>query len=106
VRRTCQDCGNTCEVHKGQHRNNWRCRTCARKRQHSISALHRAVRRSVRDGIVIKLSCEICGSEKSEAHHDDYAAPLDVRWLCRAHHRQHHVQHGPGLNAFSEETSA
>jgi len=58
------------------------------------------------DGIVIKLSCEICGSEKSEAHHDDYAAPLDVRWLCRAHHRQHHVQHGPGLNAFSEETSA
>jgi hypothetical protein len=23
-----------------------------------------------------------------------------VRWLCTPHHRQHHAQHGPGLNAF------
>jgi hypothetical protein len=29
-----------------------------------------------------------------------------VRWLCKSHHRQHHVKHGPGKNAFSEEVSA
>jgi len=36
------------------------------------------------------MPCEICGCEKSEAHHDDYSRPLDVRWLCRVHHLMHH----------------
>ena len=30
--------------------------------------------------------CEVCGATKTVAHHDDYAKPLDVRWLCRSHH--------------------
>lgn len=34
--------------------------------------------------------CEICGDTKSEAHHDDYSKPLDVRWLCRRHHVEWH----------------
>lgn len=37
-----------------------------------------------------KQPCEVCGAEKSEAHHDDYTKPLSVRWLCRSHHRLHH----------------
>ena len=43
-------------------------------------------------------NCEICGNPKVDAHHDDYSRPRDVRWLCRAHHRQHHALHGPGKN--------
>ena len=31
--------------------------------------------------------CEVCGTtEGVEMHHDDHARPLDVRWVCRAHH--------------------
>jgi hypothetical protein len=41
--------------------------------------------------------CEVCGTnEKIEAHHDDYSKPLDVRWLCQAHHRQWHAEHKEG----------
>lgn len=35
-------------------------------------------------------SCEVCGQPDAQAHHDDYSRPLDVRWLCDTHHRQHH----------------
>jgi hypothetical protein len=32
-----------------------------------------------------------CGEPRVDAHHDDYARPLDVRWLCRPHHRLTHA---------------
>jgi uncharacterized protein (DUF1778 family) len=34
--------------------------------------------------------CEVCGEPKTEAHHDDYTLPLNVRWLCRKHHKEVH----------------
>ena len=42
---------------------------------------------AIRDGLLTKRDCEICG-RKSQAHHDDYTKPLDVRWLCFYHHRK------------------
>jgi hypothetical protein len=35
--------------------------------------------------------CEICSDPQAQAHHDDYLKPLEVRWLCRSHHRIWHV---------------
>jgi hypothetical protein len=45
--------------------------------------------------------CEVCGAE-AQGHHDDYAKPLVIRWLCRVHHVEWHHEHGPGLNGGDE----
>lgn len=47
---------------------------------------------AVRDGKLTRQPCEVCGAEPTEAHHDDYDKPLEVRWLCRKHHREYHKQ--------------
>lgn len=52
---------------------------------------HLAVQRAVKAGDLEKESCEVCGAEAVDAHHDQYDEPLRVRWLCRRHHtRLHH----------------
>jgi len=50
---------------------------------------HNAVWAALRAGKIVKLPCWVCGA-KAEAHHPDYSSPLDVVWLCRAHHMQAH----------------
>jgi hypothetical protein len=44
----------------------------------------------IKQGVLIRQPCEVCGELKVDAHHDDYMKPLDVRWLCRKHHNEHH----------------
>lgn len=40
-----------------------------------------------------KKPCEICGKVKwIHRHHDDYNKPMQVRFLCAEHHRQHHSE--------------
>lgn len=53
---------------------------------------HHIVNNAVRDGKLSRQSCEVCGSEKSEAHHEDYSRPLYVKWLCKKHHMERHVE--------------
>jgi hypothetical protein len=47
--------------------------------------------------------CEACGARKADRHHDDYAKPLEVRFLCRRCHIRHHARElgtwGEGLRA-------
>lgn len=50
------------------------------------------VNRYIAANLLAVEACEVCGSrEKVEAHHDDYFKPLEIRWLCKKHHDEHHV---------------
>jgi hypothetical protein len=51
-----------------------------------------------RAGNLFESPCEVCGSLMVVAHHDDYSKPLNVRWLCYAHHSQWHAINGEGVN--------
>jgi len=57
------------------------------------------VNNAIRSGKLFKMPCEACGTEDSiHGHHDDYLKPLNVRWLCAAHHNQWHRENGEGIN--------
>lgn len=59
---------------------------------------HNILNNAIRDGHIKKMPCEVCASELSHAHHDDYFKPLDVRWLCAPHHQQWHSENGEAKN--------
>jgi hypothetical protein len=60
---------------------------------------HILVGNAIRDKKLFKEPCEVCFTEENIcAHHDDYAKPLNVRWLCALHHSQWHQEHGESLN--------
>ena len=61
--------------------------------------VHILVGNSISRGDLIKEPCEVCGNQKAHAHHDDYAEPLNVRWLCDKHHNEWHKENGEGRNA-------
>lgn len=48
------------------------------------------LRKALKSGKLTKQPCEVCGDLKVDGHHDDYGKPLEVRWLCLLHHKQHH----------------
>lgn len=61
-----------------------------RARHPEARLAHQAIQTAKRNGSLVKQPCEVCGSKNSHAHHDDYAKPLEVRWLCHEHHMNHH----------------
>jgi len=87
-------------------------KTAAGKRAHAkgdakYKAIHPAKRKAkdavanaIKSGRLTKLSnCEECpNTGKLDGHHDDYALPLMVRWLCSLCHNAWHRENGPGLN--------
>jgi len=77
-------------------------RRLAIKRWEAANPVKRSAKRMVgyriKTGEIIRQPCEVCGDIKVQAHHLDYAKPLDVMWLCRKDHVAWHKEHGQGLN--------
>lgn len=46
--------------------------------------------RAIKAGLIAKKACEVCGEQKSQAHHSDYNKPLEIMWLCKKHHSKWH----------------
>lgn len=72
------------------------CRMCETLKQRAarmdpVSAQKIIVRRftndAVRLGVLIRYPCSACGDPNTQAHHTDYAKPLEVQWLCEEHHK-------------------
>lgn len=49
------------------------------------------INKMLRQGLLERQPCEVCKNLKVEAHHDDYSKPIEVRWLCKQHHYEHHL---------------
>jgi hypothetical protein len=49
------------------------------------------VYKAIKSGRLVRGSCEVAGCEiTTEAHHNDYSKPFEVRWLCKQHHEDVH----------------
>ena len=64
-------------------------------------AASQIVNNAVKNGkLEKKYFCECCKVKdvRIHGHHDDYAYPLSVRWLCPKCHTKWHKENGSGLN--------
>jgi hypothetical protein len=48
------------------------------------------LRNAITKGTIKRLPCEVCHKPKAHAHHEDYAKPFEVKWLCQKHHGELH----------------
>lgn len=65
-----------------------KCREDLRKRRCNAPEKNRArnlLNIAVREGTLTRQPCQACG-KKAQAHHEDYSKPLEVIWVCQAHH--------------------
>ena len=86
------------KTEKGKEAHSRACKNWVEKNQVKRAA-HILVGNRIRSGDLIKQTCEVCGCKDTHAHHDDYAKPLEVRWLCDEHHNEWHRINGEGKNA-------
>lgn len=55
------------------------------------NSCHGKVRIAIKNKILKRGVCEICGKTQVFAHHEVYSDYLNVRWLCRSHHLRLHA---------------
>lgn len=56
---------------------------------------------AVKKGKIKRGDCVICNAPNAQGHHEDYAKPFDVIWLCRKHHQELHYTKKEVLKNYS-----
>lgn len=75
------------------------CKRCRSASSETFAGFRRRIHAAVGHATTVgKLTrpdtCEECGCNAyTEAHHDNYLKPFDVRWLCRSCHRKVHLNY-------------
>jgi hypothetical protein len=99
--KVCQQCGKEFEAKTSRRRFCQGACVCAHERKYQQQArasfsperkrAYLLVQSAIYHGTLVRRPCEVCGGRRDiEAHHEDYSKPLDVRWLCRSHHKRLH----------------
>lgn len=80
------------ELHRAEHN-----ASSARQRQKfpNETKVRSMANHAIRDGKLTRQPCEVCGEKQTQAHHDDYNNPLEVRWLCVKCHNEWHRYNKP-----------
>lgn len=83
--------------HRNKNDPEWKQRKAAAMRTYTKDPILRErhmarwiLNRRLKTGAVVRGNC-FCGDVTTQAHHDDYAKPLEVIWLCIDHHRELHA---------------
>lgn len=79
----------------GYKKSNAKAASSWRMKNKEKTAAQQCVSRAVKSGKLVKAHrCSLCGSlEKLNAHHTDYAKPLEVIWLCTFCHKKVHSKY-------------
>jgi hypothetical protein len=96
------DVKNKDKVKMYKKRNGWKYREKINKSSliylNKFPEKHKArvlVAKLIREGVLIKQPCEVCGELKVDAHHYlgyEEKHWADVKWLCFKHHRELHIK--------------
>jgi hypothetical protein len=91
----CVGCGTRLEQTRGRGGSKlWCSPSCRRRADLEHARVRKATERAIARGELVRPStCSRCGTRGGRilAHHEDYAAPLDVVWLCSGCHRRTHA---------------
>ena len=91
----CKDCERKRQA-QYQRTNAWRQNAKIRSKKWTLKnrrkrKAHEAVAKALERGKLKREPCACCGCEDTQAHHEDYAKPLVIVWLCTRHHAERHV---------------
>jgi hypothetical protein len=105
--RVCEKHGPMVRQRRGHHRPGfrWICYKCVspvlgnrppskmewQRRNPEKRRAHKLVEYAIISGKMKRQPCSLCGEQQSHAHHEDYAKPYDVTWLCSPCHLRHHL---------------
>lgn len=81
-----------CRTYNRKYMRIWRKKNGCKKEKYDFRDLIRLkVFNAIKEGILIKKPCCICGKKRVQAHHNNYNKPLEVVWLCPSHHKILHL---------------